>query len=269
MTLDVRACSTRTRCARRSRRSGTISAGRRRTRTRSSISCACSSRERVHAAYDGDRVSRGAAAFALDLTVPGGQVTAAGVTVIGVLPTDRRRGASARHEALAHRCRARAANPSPCCGPRKTRSTGSSATAWRRWRPRSTCRASTRRPLRSRRPRVRRASCRLRRPSRWSRRSMTKSRASRRACSRAAPAWWQDRTLVDQPWQRRQRRRPAMREHQAGGKPAAYALYRRQLRLRARRADRQGLRRRGDGRNAPRRPTRFGASCSTSTGSRA
>jgi predicted acetyltransferase len=48
--------------------------------------------ERVHAAFEGDNVVAGSAAFAFDLTVPGGRVKAAGVTVVGVLPTHRRRG---------------------------------------------------------------------------------------------------------------------------------------------------------------------------------
>ena len=47
---------------------------------------------RVHAGFEGDKVVSGSAAFAFDLTVPGGQVKAAGVTVVGVLPTHRRRG---------------------------------------------------------------------------------------------------------------------------------------------------------------------------------
>src|SRR5437660_4669374 len=48
--------------------------------------------ERVHAGFDGDRVVSGSASFAFDLTVPGGQVKAAGVTIVGVLPSHRRRG---------------------------------------------------------------------------------------------------------------------------------------------------------------------------------
>lgn len=48
--------------------------------------------QRVHGAWDGDKVVGGSGAFAFDLTVPGGQVKAAGVTVVGVLPTHRRRG---------------------------------------------------------------------------------------------------------------------------------------------------------------------------------
>jgi predicted acetyltransferase len=48
--------------------------------------------QRAHAAFEGDQAVAGSAAFAFDLTVPGGQVKAAGVTVVGVLPTHRRRG---------------------------------------------------------------------------------------------------------------------------------------------------------------------------------
>jgi predicted acetyltransferase len=48
--------------------------------------------ERVYAAWEGDRTVGGLGAFQLQLTVPGGRVPAAGVTVAGVLPTHRRRG---------------------------------------------------------------------------------------------------------------------------------------------------------------------------------
>ena len=48
--------------------------------------------ERVHAGFDSDAVVSGSASFAFDLTIPGGQVKAAGVTIVGVLPTHRRRG---------------------------------------------------------------------------------------------------------------------------------------------------------------------------------
>ena len=48
--------------------------------------------ERVHAAWDGGRAVGGAGAFPFTLTVPGGRVSAAGVTVVGVLPSHRRRG---------------------------------------------------------------------------------------------------------------------------------------------------------------------------------
>ena len=48
--------------------------------------------ERMHAAFDGDRIVGGAGAFPFELTVPGGAVRCGGVTVVGVLPTHRRRG---------------------------------------------------------------------------------------------------------------------------------------------------------------------------------
>src|SRR5512141_528282 len=49
--------------------------------------------ERMHAAFDGDRIVGGAGAFTYRMTVPGGaSVPAGGVTVVGVLPTHRRRG---------------------------------------------------------------------------------------------------------------------------------------------------------------------------------
>lgn len=48
--------------------------------------------ERVFVGFDGDKIVAGAGTFPFDLTIPGGQVKAAGVTVTGVLPTHRRRG---------------------------------------------------------------------------------------------------------------------------------------------------------------------------------
>lgn len=49
--------------------------------------------ERMHAAFDGNRIVGGAGAFSYDVSVPGGgTVPAAGVTVVGVLPTHRRQG---------------------------------------------------------------------------------------------------------------------------------------------------------------------------------
>jgi predicted acetyltransferase len=47
---------------------------------------------RMHAAWEDGRAVGGAGAFSFQLTVPGGRVPAAGVTVVGVLPTHRRRG---------------------------------------------------------------------------------------------------------------------------------------------------------------------------------
>ena len=48
--------------------------------------------ERMHATMDGGRIVGGAGVFPFQLTVPGGPVQCAGVTVVGVLPTHRRRG---------------------------------------------------------------------------------------------------------------------------------------------------------------------------------
>jgi predicted acetyltransferase len=48
--------------------------------------------DRVLVAADHDRIVGGGAAFTFRLTVPGGEVPAAGVTAVGVLPSHRRRG---------------------------------------------------------------------------------------------------------------------------------------------------------------------------------
>jgi len=52
--------------------------------------------ERMHAAFDGKEIVGGAGVFPFELTVPGGPVPCAGVTVVGVLPTHRRRGLLSR-----------------------------------------------------------------------------------------------------------------------------------------------------------------------------
>jgi len=49
--------------------------------------------DRMHAAFDGDEVAGGAGVFPFELSVPGGSLPCAGVTVVGVYPTHRRRGA--------------------------------------------------------------------------------------------------------------------------------------------------------------------------------
>jgi predicted acetyltransferase len=48
--------------------------------------------DRMHAAFEGKRAVGGAGAFPFDLSVPGGSVACAGVTIVGVYPTHRRRG---------------------------------------------------------------------------------------------------------------------------------------------------------------------------------
>ena len=54
--------------------------------------CECLPIERMHAARDGTRVIGGAGAFPFELSVPGGSVACAGVSVVGRYPTHRRRG---------------------------------------------------------------------------------------------------------------------------------------------------------------------------------
>jgi predicted acetyltransferase len=48
--------------------------------------------ERMHAAFEEGEVVGGAGAFTFDFSVPGGSLPCAGVTVVGVYPTHRRRG---------------------------------------------------------------------------------------------------------------------------------------------------------------------------------
>jgi predicted acetyltransferase len=48
--------------------------------------------DRMHAALSNGEIVGGAAAFTFNMTVPGGDVPTAGVTVVGVYPTHRRRG---------------------------------------------------------------------------------------------------------------------------------------------------------------------------------
>jgi predicted acetyltransferase len=49
-------------------------------------------RERALAAYDGERIVGTAGTFSMTLAVPGGELPMAGVTMVGVQPTHRRRG---------------------------------------------------------------------------------------------------------------------------------------------------------------------------------
>ncbi len=48
--------------------------------------------DRLHAAFDGGKIIGAAGAFPFDMSVPGGSVSCAGITVVGVSPTHRRRG---------------------------------------------------------------------------------------------------------------------------------------------------------------------------------
>ncbi|HET8527268.1 MAG TPA: GNAT family N-acetyltransferase [Gaiellaceae bacterium] len=48
--------------------------------------------ERMYAGFEGDEIVGGAGSFPFELSVPGGSLACAGVTVVGVYPTHRRRG---------------------------------------------------------------------------------------------------------------------------------------------------------------------------------
>jgi predicted acetyltransferase len=48
--------------------------------------------DRMHGAWEDGRIVGGAGAFPYELSVPGGELRCGGVTVVGVYPTDRRRG---------------------------------------------------------------------------------------------------------------------------------------------------------------------------------
>lgn len=48
--------------------------------------------DRMHAAFEDGRIVGGAGVYPFEMTVPGGPLRCAGVTVVGVLPTHRRRG---------------------------------------------------------------------------------------------------------------------------------------------------------------------------------
>ena len=48
--------------------------------------------DRLHCVFDGASIVAGAGVMPLEMTIPGGSLTCAGVTVVGVLPSHRRRG---------------------------------------------------------------------------------------------------------------------------------------------------------------------------------
>jgi predicted acetyltransferase len=48
--------------------------------------------DRMHAAFEDDVIIGGAGAFGFDFAVPGGSLPCAGISVVGVYPTHRRRG---------------------------------------------------------------------------------------------------------------------------------------------------------------------------------
>jgi predicted acetyltransferase len=182
--------------------------------------------ERVHAGFDGDRIVGGTGSFALDLTIPGGRVRAAGVTVTGVLPTHRRRGhLRALQRSLIDSARARG---EPVAVLWATEDTiygqfgyGMASMAAEIDVPRdraapftpNAVRAETRLvPLEEAEPLIA--------PIYENVARVTPGMFARTA------EWWQDRVLNDMEWKRRGGGYLQCAVLESGGKPAAYAHYR-------------------------------------------
>ena len=182
--------------------------------------------ERVHAGFEGDRIVGGTGSFAFDLTIPGGRVRAAGVTVTGVLPTHRRRGhLRAMQRSLIDCARARG---EPVAVLWATEDTiygqfgyGMASMAAEIDVPRdraapfapNSVRAETRLvPLEEAEPLIAPIY-----------ESVTRDTPGMFA---RASEWWQDRVLNDMEWKRRGGGYLQCAVLESGGKPAAYALYR-------------------------------------------
>ena len=222
----------------------------------------------MHAGFDGDAVVAGSGAFPFDLTVPGGQVKAAGVTVVGVLPTHRRRGyLRAMMRSLIDAARARG---EPVAVLWATEDTiygqfgyGMASMAAEIDVPREHTAPFARIdvpgqarlvPLAEAEPLVAPIYERVARvtPGMFARTS----------------AWWQDRLLIDHPWQRAGGGALRCAVWEIDGAPAAYAFYRvNQVFERGVRPATSSWSRRWAIRRKP--PMRSGASCSESTGWRA
>jgi predicted acetyltransferase len=181
---------------------------------------------RVHAGFDNDNVVSGCASFPFDLTVPGGQVRAAGVTVVGVLPTHRRRGyLNAMMRALIDAAHARA---EPVAVLWATEDTiygrfgyGMASMTAEIDLPREHAAlvappglvAQTRLvPLEAAEPLIAPIYDRV-------------ARATPGMFART-PAWWQDRVLTDPDWRRGNGGFLRCAVLEIGGRPSAYAFYR-------------------------------------------
>ncbi len=82
--------------------------------------------DRLHCVFDGPSIVAGAGAMPLELTVPGGSLSCAGVTVVGVLSSHRRRGLLTRMMCASE------ASRSQRYGRRRRRSTAATATGFPR-----------------------------------------------------------------------------------------------------------------------------------------
>jgi predicted acetyltransferase len=182
--------------------------------------------QRVYAGLDGDSTVSGAASYPFELTVPGGSVKAAGVTVVGVLPTHRRRGyLNAMMRALIDGARARGEAVATLWATEDTIygrfGYGIASMAAEIDVPREHTEmlgsldvvAETRLiPLVEAEPLIAPIYDRV-------------ARATPGMFVRA-PAWWQDRILVDPDWRRGNAGHLRCAVLEIAGTPSAYALYR-------------------------------------------
>jgi predicted acetyltransferase len=182
--------------------------------------------QRLHAAFDGNAAVAGSGSFPFDLTVPGGQVKAAGVTVVGVLPTHRRRGLlRAMMRSLIDAAHARGEPVAVLWATEDTIYSqfgfGMASMAAEIDVPREHTAAFARIdapgearlvPLDEAEPLI----------------APVYERVARQAPGMFArsPAWWQDRLLIDHPWRRQGGGALRCAVWETEGKPAAYAFYR-------------------------------------------
>ncbi len=221
----------------------------------------------MHLAADGDAIVGGAGAFQFDLTVPGGSVRTAGVTVVGVLPSHRRRGI------LRELMRAQL-DDVHARGEPLAALWASEASIYRRYGYglAALC-GDMRHPANALRlrPAGRADGGGAHRGSRGgaelcARRSTTARARRRRACSRARRTWWDSRVLDDPEWRRAGGGELAVARARGRRSAAGLRALPAELRLRRRGPDGHGRRARGDRRDARGARSRSGGTSSTSTG---
>jgi predicted acetyltransferase len=181
---------------------------------------------RVHAVWDGERAVGGAGAFPFTMTVPGARVRAAGVTVVGVLPTHRRRGVlRAMMRAQLDACHAAGESVAYLWASEDTiyAQFGYGLASYALeidlardrsafYAPGESIGATRLVPLREAEPLVAPV---------WERvTAVTPGMFAR------SSAWWQARALADPEWRRRGRGEMQCAVVESGGRPTAYALYR-------------------------------------------
>jgi predicted acetyltransferase len=182
--------------------------------------------ERAVIGFDGEATVAGAAAFPFDLTVPGGQVKAAGVTVVGVLPTHRRRGyLRAMMRTLTDAARVRG-EPVAVLWPSEDTLYGQFGYGIASMAAEIDLARAYTRPFAQSDPPgpIRLVDLAEAEPLV----APIYQRVARVTPGMFArtPAWWQDRLLVDRPWRRQGGGELRCAVLDIGGVPAAYAFYR-------------------------------------------